>query len=230
MIRMSCLAVPAALWLAGKRIGRRWLGQLNAVGELIFFVEEGTGRTYLMDTAAAVGVVPFCGHSATATAYLTGPDNTVIPAWGSVQLQLRFGGRTFAGDFVQAAVSKPILGVDFLARHKLLLDAASRRMLDAQSLQPLTPPSIPCRRSPLATAVGHMAPAVRELLTAFPKIVSDGNVLPQLRHGVEQVSAASISPLPKHVEALQRLPVPTYVKELQRFLGLINFYRRFCLG
>jgi Reverse transcriptase (RNA-dependent DNA polymerase) len=40
-----------------------------------------------------------------------------------------------------------------------------------------------------------------------------------------RVSAAGISPLPKHEEALQRLPVPTDVKGLQRFLGLINFYR-----
>jgi Reverse transcriptase (RNA-dependent DNA polymerase) len=45
-----------------------------------------------------------------------------------------------------------------------------------------------------------------------------------------RVSAAGISPLPKHVEALQRLPVPTDVKGLQRFLGLINFYHRFLPG
>jgi hypothetical protein len=37
-------------------------------------------------------------------------------------------------------------------------------------------------------------------------------------------------PLPKHVEALQRMPVPTDVKGLQRFLGLINFYRWFLPG
>jgi hypothetical protein len=90
--------------------------------------EEGTGRAYLVDTGAAVNVVPFRGRSATATAYLTGPDIKVILAWGSVQLQLLFGGRLLSGDFVQAAVSKPILGVDFLARHKLLVDAAGRRV------------------------------------------------------------------------------------------------------
>jgi RNase H-like domain found in reverse transcriptase/Reverse transcriptase (RNA-dependent DNA polymerase) len=45
-----------------------------------------------------------------------------------------------------------------------------------------------------------------------------------------RVSTAGISPLPKHVEALQRLPVPTDVKVLQRYLGLINFYRRFLPG
>jgi RNase H-like domain found in reverse transcriptase/Reverse transcriptase (RNA-dependent DNA polymerase) len=45
-----------------------------------------------------------------------------------------------------------------------------------------------------------------------------------------RVFAAGVSPLPKHVEALQRLPVPTDVKGLQRFLGLINFYCRFLPG
>jgi Reverse transcriptase (RNA-dependent DNA polymerase) len=187
--------LPIALWLAGKWTGRRWLGHLNAVCGLIFLKEDGTGRTCLVDTGAAVSVVPFRGRPATATAYLTGPDNKVIPAWGSVQLQLRFGGRLFSGDFVQAAVSKPILGVDFLARHKLLVDAASRCVLDAKSLQPLAPPSIPCRRSPLAAAVGHISPAVRELMTAFPKIVGDGNARARPRHGVEHVIETTGQPL-----------------------------------
>jgi hypothetical protein len=128
--------VPVALWLARKRAGRRWLGHLNAVGGLIFLMEEGTGRTYFVDTGAAVSVVPFRGRSATATAYLTGPDNKVISAWGSVQLQLRFSGRIFSGNFVQAAVSKPILGIDFLARHKLLVDAAGRCALDFAAAGP----------------------------------------------------------------------------------------------
>jgi RNase H-like domain found in reverse transcriptase/Integrase zinc binding domain len=44
------------------------------------------------------------------------------------------------------------------------------------------------------------------------------------------VTAAGISPLPKHMEALRRLLVPTDVKQLQRFLCLINFYRRFLPG
>jgi hypothetical protein len=99
--------MPFALWLAGKRAGRRWLRQLTVVGELIFLMEEGTGRAYLVDTGAAVSVVPFRGRSATATAYLTGPDNKVIPAWGSVWPQLHFSGRVFDGDFVRAVCGTP---------------------------------------------------------------------------------------------------------------------------
>jgi hypothetical protein len=45
-----------------------------------------------------------------------------------------------------------------------------------------------------------------------------------------RVSAAGISLLPKHADALQKLPVPTDVMQLQCFLGLINFYRPFLPG
>jgi cleavage and polyadenylation specificity factor subunit 1 len=41
------------------------------------------------------------------------------------------------------------------------------------------------------------------------------------------VSAAGISPLPSRVEAIRSFPRPGTVKELQAFLGLFNFYRRF---
>ena len=45
-----------------------------------------------------------------------------------------------------------------------------------------------------------------------------------------QVSGSGIRPLADKVEALRRHPCPTTVKELQQFLGLLNFYRRFIPG
>ncbi len=41
------------------------------------------------------------------------------------------------------------------------------------------------------------------------------------------VSEAGIKPLPKHVATIQEFPVPATTKQLQKFLGMINFYRRF---
>ena len=45
-----------------------------------------------------------------------------------------------------------------------------------------------------------------------------------------QVTAGGIRPLQKHVEAVENFPPPTTVQQLQRFLGLLNFYRRFLPG
>ncbi|CAF4948326.1 unnamed protein product [Pieris macdunnoughi] len=41
------------------------------------------------------------------------------------------------------------------------------------------------------------------------------------------VSSAGTRPLPQKVEAIQNFPPPKTIKELRRFLGMINFYRRF---
>jgi hypothetical protein len=41
------------------------------------------------------------------------------------------------------------------------------------------------------------------------------------------VSESGVVPLPRHVEAISGFPHPTDLQQLQRFLGLINFYRRF---
>lgn len=41
------------------------------------------------------------------------------------------------------------------------------------------------------------------------------------------VSATGIKPMDEKVEAVKQYPVPKNVRELRRFLGMINFYRRF---
>jgi hypothetical protein len=44
------------------------------------------------------------------------------------------------------------------------------------------------------------------------------------------VTTAGIEPLPGRVQAIADHPLPTCVKELQNFLGVTNFYRRFVPG
>ncbi len=42
-----------------------------------------------------------------------------------------------------------------------------------------------------------------------------------------RVSAAGIEPLPGRVQAIMDHPAPVTVKDMQNFLGVMNFYRRF---
>ena len=41
------------------------------------------------------------------------------------------------------------------------------------------------------------------------------------------VDATGVRPLPHRVESIRSVPAPTTLKELQRFLGMVNYYRRF---
>jgi hypothetical protein len=65
-----------------------------------------------------------------------------------------FHGRQFKWKFLLAAVSFPIVGVDFLRNFKLLVDPAAGRLIDSASLQ-----SIPTVSSIAAAAVGVKVPS-----------------------------------------------------------------------
>jgi transposase InsO family protein len=45
-----------------------------------------------------------------------------------------------------------------------------------------------------------------------------------------KLSATGVLPLDSHIQAINQFPTPTSVKQLQRFLGLLNFYRHFLPG
>jgi hypothetical protein len=42
-----------------------------------------------------------------------------------------------------------------------------------------------------------------------------------------RVDSSGVTPLPQYVSAVVDFPRPSTVKELQAFLGMLNFYRRF---
>ena len=45
-----------------------------------------------------------------------------------------------------------------------------------------------------------------------------------------KVTAEGISPLPDRVAAIKKFPQPSTVQQLQTYLGMLNFYRRFIKG
>ena len=99
----------------GKLGGRR--GQINALGgDLVYLHDSKTKEKFLVDTGAAVSVLPHSSQKASTGPPLSGADGKSISSWGSIKRTLNFGARAFLCTFILAAVSKPILGVDFLAK------------------------------------------------------------------------------------------------------------------
>ena len=48
-----------------------------------------------------------------------------------------------------------------------------------------------------------------------------------LGHMIDELA---ITPVPEKVTAIQNLPQPTSLRQLRRFFGLVNYYRRFIPG
>jgi hypothetical protein len=83
--------------------------------------------------------------------------------WVRLPTKLNFGLHTFIVLFILAALSKPILGIDFLSAHCQLVDPYAILM----ELVGHTVSAIPSR---FAASISHIAPAV----CTFPSIFSDG--------------------------------------------------------
>jgi hypothetical protein len=98
-----------------------------------------SGLSFLVDTGAAVSVIPHSASHGTAQGpNLAGADGKGITSWGKVYRSVGFGGKTFTDvPFVLAAVAKPILGADFFTKHHLLVDSATNSVLYAETLLPI---------------------------------------------------------------------------------------------
>ena len=70
-------------------------------------------------------------------------------------------------------------------------------------------------------------------LKAYGLVLNEGKCtfgVAEIKFLGHMVSSQGIAPLPCKVAAVQRFQQPQTVKSLQRFLGLVNFYRRFLPG
>jgi hypothetical protein len=105
-------------------------GCLNTLvpGSFVHIVDQLSNRRFLVDTCASYTIFP---HTSTATPSgprLRGAAGQLIPCWG--EKTLSFQGRRFSWTFLLAAVSFPIIGVDFLRHFKLMVDPAANALVD----------------------------------------------------------------------------------------------------
>lgn len=171
-----------------------------------------------MDTGAARSVFPHTSSQRPHGPRLVGADGRPIASWGTRRLQLCFDGKPYHFNFLLAAVKKPILGFDFLAANRLLVDAHGRKVFKmAAGLPPLalTPAaiSVVCSSSPSPSTTsvegvcaGRLAPcttpgpsttspplptkprrlpgSLAALLLQFTTLFSSGGALPPPVHQV----------------------------------------------
>jgi hypothetical protein len=137
--------MPVGPW---KWVGRRELKTLG--GGMIFLQDDESKQQFMVDTGAVCSVLLHRSKTPSTGPQLSGADRRAIRCWGTVRHRLSFGLRTFFVTFVLAAVYRPILGLDFLSVHVLLVDPVCRQVLDSKSLKPLSKPSTAAGTPPSA--------------------------------------------------------------------------------
>ncbi len=118
------------MFLAGKLAYR---GFLNAVtpGRLVHVLGQTSNRRFLVDTGASYSIFPHRSATPPSGPRLSGPTGSHIPCWGEKELTLSFSGRHFTWTFLLLDVQFPILGVNFLQHHCLLVDPAANKLVSS---------------------------------------------------------------------------------------------------
>ena len=96
--------------------------------------DDLSGLSFLVDTGAHCSIFPARLSNATYhdpnVPALIAANGSRINTYSFKRIPLRFQGRTYKWQFVIADVNQPLLGADFLAHFKLLVDIARHRLVD----------------------------------------------------------------------------------------------------
>jgi hypothetical protein len=94
---------------------------------LIFLHDSQNNFKFLVDSGASISILPHSSSAPPTGPHLVGANGKLIPAWGRRRQTVCFAGHTFEFDFFLAAVTTPIIGMDFLAKFELSIIPAKQQ-------------------------------------------------------------------------------------------------------
>jgi hypothetical protein len=98
-------------------------------GRLFFIFDSVSNKKLLVDTGSSFSLFLFRSDAKPCEPRLKAANRQRICCWGSRQRRLLIGEKSFQWQFLQADVSFPILGVDFLRGFQLLVDVVGGRLI-----------------------------------------------------------------------------------------------------
>ena len=136
---------------------------------LVYLQEIISSKRLLEDSGAFFFPTPV--SSSTSGVKLLTADGSWLSCSGSRIIPLRFGTCRFEWAFQLAPVFVPILGVDFLHHHYLLLNVAKQKVFTSSSPS-LMLTSLPLLSSSLRATLLFTPKCISDLLSKFPDVLS----------------------------------------------------------
>ena len=155
--------------------------------KLLYVADKGHKCRYLIDTGAAVSVLPkSCANriSGADSLPLVAANNSTIKTYGTCNRVVDVGlKREYPWTFIVADVQQPIIGADFLIHYNLLVDLRSRCLRDmrtglaiAASLSSIKPLSL--------NRVDTVQNEYTKLLSQFPELTRPTTKGEPVKHGI----------------------------------------------
>ena len=180
---------------------------MSVGGALFHLTDSISGNKFLVDTGAACSILPHHSQQQPAALKLVAADGRKIPTWGKKCVKVCFNKIDYSYTFVLAAVSQPILGIDFLKNFGLCVDTVNNQLLPVKNFSAAVHvvaagrptggtsggPGVaadPGSAPPLTGSRGKarlpasLHPAVRKLLQKYPDVVSTSSQHPHPLHGI----------------------------------------------
>jgi cleavage and polyadenylation specificity factor subunit 1 len=179
---------------------------------------------FLIDTGASVSAIPVSPSlkSSVPISQLYAANNTTIPVHGRKILELNIGlRRPLIWDFFIADIDRPILGIDFLSSHQLVVDPANQQLIDDE-----TKLKIKCLAensdSSSLSAIPPLNDDYSSLLQKYPRLTSASEILflPPVISEVRHHLITDCPPIACHPRRLSPTWLQIAKKEFQLLLQL----------
>ncbi|CAH8466172.1 unnamed protein product [Dicrocoelium dendriticum] len=146
-----------------------------------------SGTEFLIDTGAEVSVLPRGPHEVVSPSptKLRAANGTPIATFGEKLLTLNLGlRRTFRWPFIIAAVPFAIIGIDFLQRFDLIVDAKRKKLIDSRTQLSVIGTSANVAAITPIRVLPQASQSFLELFSKHPKLVRVLNELPPVTSNV----------------------------------------------
>ena len=126
-------------------------GEGTDTSKLMYYFDRTSRTNYLVDSGSRVSVIPAAvgdKPDRNAKFKLVAAGGSGIQTYGTQLVSIRIGNRYLKWTFVKAAVNEPIIGIDFIRAHRLIIDPFANRLVtrDNESIECSGPASTtaPC--------------------------------------------------------------------------------------
>ena len=155
---------------------------------LFAFRDSNSGKSFLIDTRAAVSVFPATPQELASLApgkgVLQAANGTPILTFGHRVISFVVAGTRHTWRFIVAKVSRPLIGADFLRHSGLLVDVRRRRLIQPDTGSASSLSSVSSRAIPTISVVQPQNPYISWLRSDYPELIRPTFTDNVVKHGV----------------------------------------------